>query len=542
MAQQAKGLVPQGTSATSVGFSDATSAYRMAGSQLQQAIDQVDLEEKLGAKQETDDQAALARAKSDYEAARAKWDAAVAKFTSGKDHSKSMSLAKEAVPPGAVGSNDSVAIKAAIDAYRAAAAKLGDALALVPQEEQTAGGGTVVSDQVIAAYREARTGYQKLVEDWAGAEQTKDLDISRAKKLADEAKALIPQEIVLTDADSYTKMTELHSKASSRLKQAIGMVEELRSQAGAQQLTALAEVASANEALKSKDYRGALDHYIAAAKLGNAAAMNNAGLILETGQAGRKDVIEAAGWYHKAAEAGYPPAMYNYGLMCEMGISMEQDLGEAVRWYRKAADGKNTSAMNRLGHMYELGTGVQINLREAVRLYRSAAELNDVTAMCNLGVMYQNGRGVEANTTEAKRWYTAAAEKGSAEAMTDLGALFDDAKDYQSAMTWYTRAAKEKDFAPAMCNIGVLYDNGLGVKIDHVEAMHWFRMAAAKGHGMAMYNVAFLYEHGLGVEPDVVEAVRWYRQAWASNDEGAKGRSEEALKRLKFSPESKPPR
>ena len=54
------------------------------------------------------------------------------------------------------------------------------------------------------------------------------------------------------------------------------------------------------------------------------------------------------------------------------------------------------------------------------------------------------------------------------------------ARDYNSAMKWYRKAA-DQGIAPAKYRIGRLYEDGNGVQQDYDEAVKWYREAAAHG-------------------------------------------------------------
>ncbi len=65
----------------------------------------------------------------------------------------------------------------------------------------------------------------------------------------------------------------------------------------------------------------------------------------------------------------------------------------------------------------------------------------------------------------------------------------------------------------AQYNLALMYDRGEGVPQDYVEAMKWYRLAAAQGHADAQHNLALMYDRGEGVPQDYAEAVKWYRRA-----------------------------
>ncbi len=62
----------------------------------------------------------------------------------------------------------------------------------------------------------------------------------------------------------------------------------------------------------------------------------------------------------------------------------------------------------------------------------------------------------------------------------------------------------------AQFNLGVKYDFGQGVEKDPVQAVRWYRLAAAQGHGGAQFNLAGMYFEGLGVPRDLVRATMWF--------------------------------
>jgi TPR repeat protein len=113
-------------------------------------------------------------------------------------------------------------------------------------------------------------------------------------------------------------------------------------------------------------------------------------------------------------------------------------------------------------------------------------------------------------------WFNKAAEQGDANAQYNLGIMYVDGlgvkKDYLQAATWYRKAAKQ-GHASARYNLGVMYENGQGVKKDYVQAIAWYRKAAEQGQANAQYNLAFMYKNGQGVKKDYVQAVAWYRKA-----------------------------
>lgn len=93
------------------------------------------------------------------------------------------------------------------------------------------------------------------------------------------------------------------------------------------------------------------------------------------------------------------------------------------------------------------------------------------------------------------------------------------AQDDMEAMRWYRRAAAEGHPA-APNNIGLMYASGRAAsRLDNAssvnpeEAIKWYRKAATKGYGPAEFNLGPGYLHGAGTGQDLSEALRWLRKA-----------------------------
>ena len=114
---------------------------------------------------------------------------------------------------------------------------------------------------------------------------------------------------------------------------------------------------------------------------------------------------------------------------------------------------------------------------------------------------------------EEDRWL---AELGDAKAQYNMGLSYSSGLgvgvDKVESVKWYRLAAEQVD-AGAQFNLGVAYSNGEGVSVDKVESIKWFRLAAEQGHVKAQYNLDCAYFNGDGVSVDKVEAVKWCRLA-----------------------------
>jgi TPR repeat protein len=94
----------------------------------------------------------------------------------------------------------------------------------------------------------------------------------------------------------------------------------------------------------------------------------------------------------------------------------------------------------------------------------------------------------------------------------ERGKLAYDAKNYQTAFSYYLQAAKAGN-TDGMVGLGICYEYGHGTKPDPAEAVRWYRQAASAGHAEGMYFLGLNYEKAIGLPQDYTNAVYWYRQA-----------------------------
>lgn len=105
-----------------------------------------------------------------------------------------------------------------------------------------------------------------------------------------------------------------------------------------------------------------------------------------------------------------------------------------------------------VGNMYLKGQGTARNAREAFEWFSKAAEQGYSRAEYKLGYLYQTGTGVDKNLDKAYAWLKKSAQKDYTPAMFYLGNFYAGRGDYDSALTWYTRA-DEKGYHPAQAEI-----------------------------------------------------------------------------------------
>ena len=125
------------------------------------------------------------------------------------------------------------------------------------------------------------------------------------------------------------------------------------------------------------------------------------------------------------------------------------------------------------------------------------------------------------------------AEKGEAQAQWELGSRYRDgkgvAKDQVEAVKWYRKAAAQ-EYILAEVGLGGFYEFGIGVPKDPVEAFKWYRKVVGQQAVkqldrlaliIAQTRLGYCYHKGEGVEQDSLEAVKWWRKSAEQGDDTA---------------------
>jgi TPR repeat protein len=117
-----------------------------------------------------------------------------------------------------------------------------------------------------------------------------------------------------------------------------------------------------------------------AGRAGFVTAQWTLGCTLESGELGRKDLVQAHDWYALAAEAGQADAQLAMGTAYYLGRGRPKQPASAAHWFRLAALQGDVGAMYLLASMYEQGDGLDLDLRLARYWYAAAAQAGDLAA------------------------------------------------------------------------------------------------------------------------------------------------------------------
>lgn len=131
-----------------------------------------------------------------------------------------------------------------------------------------------------------------------------------------------------------------------------------------------------------------------------------------------------------------------------------------------------------VGNMYLKGQGTARNAKEAFEWFSKAAEQGYSRAEYKLGYLYQTGTGVDKSLDKAYSWLKKSAQKDYTPAMFYLGNFYASRADYDSALTWYTRA-DEKGYHPAQAEIPKMKAQIAKARAESAQAAAAAQVAAA---------------------------------------------------------------
>ena len=266
----------------------------------------------------------------------------------------------------------------------------------------------------------------------------------------------------------------------------------------------------------------ALEHYLIAAKYGNALAQNAAGFILKNNPKDDYSLQDAIGWFESAANQDLANAQCNLADCYYRGIGVKENDPQAFHWYLKAAKQGNDIAMNMTGVCYEFGYGVDEDPVEAFNWYQKGAENGNTNAKNNLGRCYKRGYGTEENIELAIHWYEESAEEGNTYAMDNLGDCYRLGigvnKDPDKAFYWYKKAAEEGNEI-SQDELGYCYEVGIGTEINLELAFYWYHKSAEQEYPRGQRHLGVCYENGIYVEEDMSQAFVYYLKAAEQGDE-----------------------
>lgn len=289
---------------------------------------------------------------------------------------------------------------------------------------------------------------------------------------------------------------------------------------------------------QSKGKKGRYQRRLKEARIGDAQAQYDVGVMLANGDGVAKNISEARHWLESAAKRGHSDAQFLCGVAFASGAGVERDDWQALRWLFKAHEQGNAKAGPKMARLLEKnatslarhcwqelaraglpdaqlalardcqargGRQDETMLREALHWFECAAKQGMPQAQHALGVMYADGVGVPQDLARARDYLSAAAQQGMASAAFELTTLPTsadgqglDAQQGESKVARKSLLANAKRLnafaiqssAENQFHLALLYEHGVGVACDKEEARKWYGAAAAQGYAPAQYALA----------------------------------------------------
>tara|TARA_R110000868_G_scaffold291709_1_gene552239 strand:+ start:7041 stop:7619 length:579 start_codon:yes stop_codon:yes gene_type:complete len=153
-------------------------------------------------------------------------------------------------------------------------------------------------------------------------------------------------------------------------------------------------------------------------------ATNASGLLGMGYQAEKQgNYSEAFKYYTQSAKLGDAQAQANLGVLYFFGKGTNTNYKKSLFWLEKAKVKNNSSAYNNLAYMYVTGKGVKQNIPQAVLYYKKAASLNEVGSQRRLGTIYFDGQVVPQNLEQAYLYFSLAARSNDSVAASMLSVV-----------------------------------------------------------------------------------------------------------------------
>ena len=258
------------------------------------------------------------------------------------------------------------------------------------------------------------------------------------------------------------------------------------------------------------DYAKALPYALEAGRRGDMQQLVHAGkLHLYLG-----DTLAGRNVFMRAVDLGYYDACVNLA-------DLDYDQGNArwADWLKKGAKKGNSACLNTLGDCY----GGEENYKQAARCYEQAG---DPRGYYGLGRLYwegEVGNGGEADTHKGLSLLRKAENAGYSEAVFYMAGIFEDQEAYDSVLP-RLRLLVDNNYVPAMLHMARYCEKGLGMEVDSVQALDYYRLACDNGVSLACDILGDRYRYGqAGLVANPAIGFVFYNQAAGIDEDNAYG-------------------
>jgi TPR repeat protein len=208
-------------------------------------------------------------------------------------------------------------------------------------------------------------------------------------------------------------------------------------------------------------------------------------------------------WYSEAAKQGDDRAQYFVGNMSINGVGTFQNIPKGIRHLESIAEKGHVGAMFTMGKLNKLGYNIAKNHKEASKWFDMAAKEGNVESMYEIADSLENGYGIQKDTKKALEWFETSALHGDTQSAyragllnLDLSVSGDDEYTVDKAVEWLTLAADES-LIQSQLRMGDLYYEGkFGVDKNYKKAESWYKLAASQGDKLAYKKLSLIYRIG----------------------------------------------
>ncbi len=163
--------------------------------------------------------------------------------------------------------------------------------------------------------------------------------------------------------------------------------------------------------------RRAAQFYLQAAKLEDAGAQYQLGMLYRRGFGVQQDMYRAKHWFEQSTDLGHADAAYQLAMIFDEGSLDSEDNVRAAELYEKASERGSGEASYHLAMMHDEGESMPEDDRKAMQLYQLAAKRGVGAAAYNLAVMHHNGDAVNASPEQSYYWFAIAAVSATEDAV-----------------------------------------------------------------------------------------------------------------------------
>ncbi|MDA0812688.1 MAG: tetratricopeptide repeat protein, partial [Verrucomicrobia bacterium] len=279
-----------------------------------------------------------------------------------------------------------------------------------------------------------------------------------------------------------------------------------------------------------------------AGAVGDAESFYHEGEMLESGELGKSDPVQALSLFNKAAVNGSTSAMVKLGMLAQNGSKPDPEA--ALRWFEKAAALHSPEGYYRMGKLLQNsdprkaieqfrlaaqegyapalvdygiaqqeGLGTAKDISSAVKAFQEAAEKGDPIGLYRLAICYEQGLGIAKNTAKATESYQLSGGAGYAEAQYRMGKLYASGdvsiKDPIAAAAWFQLGAAQ-GHAPSQCALGEVYETATGALQKPASALELYQKAGEQGYAEAWFRLGRMVETGLSTAVNLEAAYQLY--------------------------------